>query len=69
VGDGLNFAGFLLFCGWPNRIELFDELIGIRLRFALCRKGIEGFVSNRLIVVNIPAVAIGIADVFLRRRW
>jgi hypothetical protein len=64
VGEHAELAGSLFFCGWPNRVELLDELVRIDLGFALCRKGIEGFVSNLLVIVNIPAEAIGIPNIF-----
>jgi hypothetical protein len=59
-----EFAAFLFPCGWPNRVELSHEPFCIALSFALCRKGVEGFVSHLLIFVNIPAEAIGIPDIF-----
>jgi hypothetical protein len=60
---GFELAGFLFFCR-PNRVELLDELVRIDLGFALCRKRIKGFVSNLLVIVNIPAEAIGIPNIF-----
>jgi hypothetical protein len=60
----LGSAGLLLFSGWPNRVELSDEFIRIALGFALCCKRIERFVSHLPILVNIPAEAIGIPDIF-----
>jgi hypothetical protein len=63
-GRRVELAGFLFFCGSPNRVELLDKLIRIGLGFALGRKGIEGFVTNLLIVINIPAEAIGIPNIF-----
>jgi hypothetical protein len=41
-----------------------NELVSIDLGFTLCRKGIKGFVSNLLVIVNIPAEAIGIPNIF-----
>jgi hypothetical protein len=60
----LDPLAFLFFSGWPNRVELSDEFIRIALGFALYCKRIERFVSHLPILVNIPAEAIGIPDIF-----